>query len=328
MSSLSQFIASTSPKAITAAGPGSNGYWRREMWLRAGSFSFTVKKSGKMKIYAGGAAGGGGYQYPGASAGMACDERDYVQGDVITITIGAGGVGANQATNGGDGGTTSVVCAARGLNLVLTGATGGRNGGSGMTAGAATGGNQFNRSGAVPPAGSAAGYGGCSSASPFANGFASAQTGGAGWGGPARASGGASSHRSSVGSEGAPGLLSKGGIPWSTSATYPRGDSGESQPWWDLVDFDGAGGATWSNANGPTGNGGVGAGGAANSTSSGQIVGGQGGLGGGGGAGAGGSGGAGGNGGNGASGGGSVISGLGGAGGDGLCIIYWDEVQL
>ena len=326
MANLSQFLASTSPKAIQAAGPGSNGYWRRELWLKAGSFSFTVKKSGKHKIYAGGAGGGGGWVYPGASAGLSCDERDFVAGDVITLTLGAGGAGNNSTSNGSDGGSTTIVCAARGLNLVLTGATGGRSGGTGMTAGTATGGNVFNRNGAVPAAGLA---GGCSMASPFANGFASTSYGGAGWGGGAISSGGASSHSRAFRNTGARGLTSPGGTellnPPSVYLTVGT-LNGASAPWWDLTDMDGGGGAG-APLSGPAGDGGVGAGGGGTITSSNSSPG-AGGFGGGGGASS--ASGNGGDGGNGAGGGSGPnnTSFSGGRGGDAFCAIYWDGVQL
>ncbi|WP_395175037.1 hypothetical protein [Roseibium alexandrii] len=303
--------------AISSAfGPGSNGYMRRKLFVAAGAYSWTAPQTGKVKVYAIGPGGGGGQRRPGAGGGLAEIELDINAGDVLSVTVGPGGLGTIHNVDGNNGGTTTVVCAAQGLNLVANGGEGGKV--AGAAGGTATGGD-VNRAGG---AGSATAVrGGGSSGGPRSTGFEALGEGGSGWGGPSNNGSGASSHfpgRSSAITEtAASGLMSKGGITYDT--TYGYADPfGQSADWWDLHDMDGGGGALskWAGAEGGTGAGGGGR--------NAFHQGGNGGFGGGGGTGN-----LGGHGGNGGGGGSGVVTdsvGTGGRGGDGAVIIYFNPI--
>lgn len=310
MSNMSQFLASTAPRALMAGQPGSNGYWRRDIFRVPGTYTWTAKKSGWIKIQALGAACGAAGNYCGASAAFGESEVYVAAGVPLTIVVGQGGAGSAGGAAASSSGTTTSISGTPvgGTPLVLVGAIGGVNHAA-MTAGTATGPWTLSYPGAKPAV-NATGLGSPSSGSPFGVGKVSTGAGGAGWGGGAANTGGASSHSPGALSLGASGIL---------SATPPTsGANGQSEPFWDLRDADGSGGSYGS---GPGGDGGIGAGGAAASGSA--NTGGRSVLGGGTGlsssapppkSGAG-------------SGGGANTTGSGGPGGDAWVAIFWDEVQ-
>lgn len=312
MSNISQFLQSTAiARPMAQRAPGSNGFWRRDIFRLPGTYVWTASKAGKIKIQAIGAGSGGNLGTPGASGCFGEKELTVAVGDTLTIVVGAGSAGTNADTGfSANAGSTSISgTPVGGTPLVLPGAGGVRHSSFGVGAVAtATGPWGFATTGAVP---TGASQGSPSSGSPFGNGFASTNGGGAGWGGGAADSSGASSHRAAYGNAGVRGLLADGG-------SYAEGArDGSSQDLWDLRDADGGGGAAGGTVNG--GIGGIGAGGGQAGTSSkgGASV-----LGGGCGvsaaspppkAGAG-------------AGGGASSAGAGGAGGDAIVFVFWDEV--
>lgn len=304
-------------------GPGSNGYLRRQLWLVAGAYSFTVKKTGKLKVVALGAGGAAGYNRGGTGGGLSIGEYAVVAGQVVTVTVGAGGAGGGYESSGAAGGTTTVVCSAASINMTANG--GATAGGATTAGGAASGGNISNFTG-----GASANFtltGGASSATPWGHGVPTQNnhSGGQGWGSANTTGathtrlGGGGSYGPALNRHGGPGRTSGGGI--SATATAPNAQvHGESAPWWDLTDIDGGGGGTYFDGSDYAG--GAGGNGAGGGAGTGGYSGGHGGFGGGGGgAGSGGPG----NGGNG--GGGGAGSTYGGRGGDGAVIIWWDEVD-
>ncbi|CTQ67089.1 hypothetical protein [Roseibium alexandrii] len=306
--------------AISSAfGPGSNGYMRRKLFVAAGAYSWTAPQTGKVKVYAIGPGGGGGQRRPGAGGGLAEIELDINAGDVLSVTVGPGGLGTIHNVDGNNGGTTTVVCAAQGLNLVANGGEGGKA--AGAAGGTATGGDVNRTGGSGGAVVSPTILGGGSSGGPRGDGFEAAAEGGSGWGGPSNNGTGASSHfpgRSSTLDETAvSGLFSKGGIAF--DQTYGYSDPfGQSAVWWDLDDMDGGGGAL-SKSMGAEGGTGAGGGGSVS-----FQLGGNGGFGGGGGAAQ--VGGNGGNGGGGGAGGSTAGGATGGRGGDGAVIIYFNPI--
>lgn len=287
----------------TGVGPGSNGYFKRKMWLRSGAYSWTAPADGKIKVAALG-AGGGADNCNGGGAGLAIGEYDVSEGDVLTLTLGSPGIGSRYGTTSA-GGTTTVVCGDAGISIT---ANGGPVGTSVVaTGGDASGGNVINSTGG----GTNTNRGGSSSGTPFGDGFRGedvASSGGCGWGGSSRTDAGSSSHNPSTHRHGASGLTANGGV---EDGAAP-GIHGKSMPFWDLEDVDGGGGGYGSAILDTGGNGGVGAGGA------GGRYGGSGGFGGGGGKGTdvGGDGGHG--------GGGGAHTGGGGSGGQPAVLIWFN----
>jgi hypothetical protein len=305
---------STSRSAISAAAPGSNGYWRRDILFRPATYTWVAKKAGKIKIQAIGSASGASGNHSGASAGFGERTLTVAVGDTLTIVIPAGGSG-----------TVGSVLSQSGANLSISGTP---VGGTPLTIAGALGVNQNGPvlgTGGVPAGpwdksyqgsvSSGANKGSPSSASPFGPGIPSLGKAGSGWGGPGGISGGGSTHRQG-GSSAAPGLSAKGG----SFGGYPRDLDGEVRPFWDLADVDsGAGAGGTSGTNGGIGGPGAGGGAAATGTAGGTSA-----LGGGtayseiepvaikSGFGAGG---------------GPGNTGISGIGGDGIVFIFWDEVQ-
>jgi hypothetical protein len=283
-------------------GPGSNNYMRREMYLIAGAYSFVAPADGWHKIDAVGAgeSGTGDLGTPqgfgGAAGGRSIKEIYLFAGDVVNVTVGAGGVPTG--SNHGPGGSTTVICAARSLSMTITG---------GSNAGGVGSGGDVNLTGGARP--TIRSTGGASAPSHLATGVSQGaleDSGGAGIGGTSGFSsgvkgGGGGSHGASVGSGGGQGL---------TAA------SGQPSPFWDLSQVDGVGGVGAAVG----GNGGPGAGGGYNDATDGGR--GNGGILGGGGSSAALRSGNGGNGG----GGGGSRNGPGGRGGPGAVFIFWDEV--
>lgn len=324
MSNVSQFLASTAPKAITAGGPGSNGYWRRDVYRVPGTFTWTAQKSGKIKIQAIGTGAGASGTYPGASGAFGEKTLSVTAGQTLTVVVGAGGFGSVSSVTSGNGGATSISgTPVGGTPLGLTGALGAKQDATSTfgTAGVATGPWDLSFAGAL----GTASKGSPASASPFRAGVANPTGGGgAGWGGPGNGSGGGSSHMPSHSIMGAPGLSARGGAGNITPDNLNL--NGEARSFWDLRDVDSGGGGAGSgggSSQNQGGNGGPGAGGG--SASSAGSAGGASVLGGGTGAsqsstaappksghGAGG---------------GANPSQTGGDGGDGLVMIFWDEVQ-
>ncbi|WP_324134166.1 hypothetical protein [Bosea sp. (in: a-proteobacteria)] len=323
MSSVSQFFYSSSPKAVAAGLPGSNGYWRRDVYRVPGTYTWTAQKSGRVRIQAIGAAAGGSGSYPGASGSFGEKTLTVSAGQTLTVVLGAGGAGSVAGTTSGNGGNTSISgTPVGGTALGLTGALGAKQDAPATfgTAGAATGPWDLSFEGAVALSAS---RGSSASASPFGAGVSnSAGTGGAGWGGPTVSSGGASTHsRGGPGINGAPGLTAKAGT--YSEAPNTMALNGEAGPFWDLRDVDSGGGSVGpgsTNYAGGIGGPGAGGGGAgAASASGGPSI-----LGGGTGNSSGSS--AAPKSGHGA-GGGANSGQTGGDGGDAFVMIFWDEAQ-
>ncbi|PPQ37072.1 hypothetical protein SAMN06265338_1159 [Rhodoblastus acidophilus] len=310
MSSLTQFLNSTGgARAVQAGQPGSNGFWRRDVFRGAGTYVWTASKAGKIKIQGIGAAAGGAGTYPGASGAFGEKTLTVAAGDQLTIVIGQGGAGASSGAPGNGGSSSISGTPIGGTPLTLAGAQGAAAGVG--VAGVASGPWDTSYPGAIAIGQNT---GSPSSGSPFGAGRASSGGGGAGWGGGAAGYGGASSHRSAPGSVGAYGLVAPGGR---------IGLDGGSQPFWDLRDIDGGGGG-YGNATAQLdgGAGGVGAGGGASAatatycgvsafgggTGTSFVTAPKSGFGGGGGCG--------------------VNAGItGGAGGDAWVAVFWDAVQ-
>lgn len=329
MSATSQFLSSTALKPASYNGPGSNGYWRRKMWLSAGAYTFTASKTGRHKIYALGGGGGANGVGAGAGGGLSCWEGNLVAGDVVTVTVGAGGTQNSDSTSAGAGGTTAVVCAARSLSMTANGGQGGTDN-SARAGGTSTGGNVFNYTGGGAQA-SGYQYGGSSSATPDGDGLTptgnATKNAGLSWcrqqfpnSGNVYAGGSRWQHAAINGYHGANGLATRGGLATPANTLATPFMHGEAAPFWDLTDVDGGGGAGGNGSGVLPGNGGPGAGGGAGAS---NASGGNGGFGAGGGRGLNGN--HGGNGGNGGGGGAGGAS-WGGRGGDGAVLIFWDEV--
>ena len=309
---------------IFPRGPGSNGYWRRQLWSQPGAYSFTVKKTGKIKIAAMG-PGSGANRYPGAGGGLSIKELDVVEGDEILVTVGAGSIGAVSSAAVLAGGTTTVTCAARALSMIVNG--GGAHTDNTAVGGTASGGDLNFKGGDAPYINY---IGGASSGRPFADGVSSmiGMRGGLGWATAPdfvlhNVLGGSGSHYFPPAGfyAGGGGMISRGGEGIRSNAIDPStGLNGEAQEWWDLDDVDGGGGGARYGGDVDCGSGGPGGGGAGAEDS---TRAGNGGFGAGGG---GSTSGVGGNGGNGAGGGGSSTSYTGGNGGNGFVGIWWDEV--
>ena len=326
MPNVSSFLSSTSPKAIMQGQPGSNGYWRRDIYRLPGTYTWTAPKSGRIKIQAIGTASGGSGQFPGASGAYGDKTLSVNKGDMLTLVLGTGGAGSAGSATSGNGSSTSISGAPIGPTpLTLIGATGVNSTNLATGApGSATGpwdqsfpGNK----------GSAAGQGSPSSGSPFGAGKKSTGGGGAGWAIENIGEGGAGSHTPSVGQKGGGGLISAGGQSGSEvaqampSGTPVEGAAGDSAPFWDLDSVDSGGGGAGRSGSGSGGAGGPGAGGGAFAGSNAYYVGGLSVLGGG----AGYSYGKPAKSGYGAAGGASVNS-TGGDGGNAIIFIFWDEV--
>ncbi len=337
--------AAPSGKPATSNGPGSNGYWRRDVYQTPGTYTWTAKKDGRIKIQAIGAAAGAAYYLPGASGGYGEKELNVTTGQTLTIVVGTGGHGIpnNQGvgTRAGDGTATSISgTPVGGTALTIAGATGGGyNDGVNPVSnpGAITGPWDRSNPGAASSLG---GVGSPSSGSPFGPGRAAStnrEYGGKGWAEPVAnisASsgthvGGDGTHTAApTGYKGGRGLVSKAGFRGQGNGYQPyEGTDGEAQPFWDLASVDSAGGSgATSGTSSPGGNAGPGAGGGAGDSNG--TYGGVSALGGGTGWSAGGlaaprSGNGGGGGGV-----GSTAGGRGGAGGNGYVQIFWDEVTL
>ena len=328
MTNISGFLGGNS-KSPQTNGPGSNGYFRRIVYNKAGSYSHTATKTGWHKFDLVGAGGGGSgdqssYAKGGCGGGRSIKEIYLYKGDVVLIVICAGGVGST--TIGGDGGSSTVNCAARSLSLTCTGGDGGS---STPSAGVGTGGD-INLTGGGQPSGTNGNSAGAAAPSHLADAedMVSHVSGGAGLGGVPSGSNsyaGASSHNIPTGrsKNGANGLTAKGGeLRQTTDPNTGNSQHGESKPFWDLADVDGGGGA-YSEVSGSQGDGGCGAGGAGNISGSGSA--GNGGILGGGGRSTGSSSFPG-HGGNGAGGGGVAENTEGGDGGDGLLYLFFDEL--
>jgi hypothetical protein len=98
------------------------GRMQNTAMLFASSENYTILHNGLYRISAIGAGGSGGRTSTGAASGAGgggfCEKEIYLEsGDVLIIVIGAGGAIPGDATDGNDGGTTTVDCAARGLDL-------------------------------------------------------------------------------------------------------------------------------------------------------------------------------------------------------------------
>lgn len=227
-------------------GPGSNGFFRREMYYLPGTYTFTARKTGKVKIQALGAAGGASHSVSGTSGAFGEKELSITKGDTLTIVIGQGssGVSSDNGTATASPGSTSVSgTPVGGTPLVLSGGGGTRyNGGSPVfgSPGTASGPWDLSYSGA---AATATNQGSPSSASPFGPGFTSSGSGGAGWGGTTTGGGGASTHYpgSSGPTAGATARAGTDGV----SGVSPWNTPGETKDWWDMRDVDsGSGGAS------------------------------------------------------------------------------------
>lgn len=247
--------ALASVKGPAQGQPGSNGYWRRDQFSRSGTATWTAKKTGKVKVQAIGAGAGCHGQSPGASGGYGEKEFNVVAGEVYTIVTGKGGAGlqANANATSPAGGTTSISGPGLASPLVIAGATGS------VTTGSQNGFTTVGQGG-VPSGpwdksfvganalGVAGNYGGSSSASPKGAGYTAAGGGGAGWGGTANVSVGASSHfpPNLSGQGGTPGLSTiapSTAVSGGTATTYNLPTADQSQkPFWDLNDVDSAGG--------------------------------------------------------------------------------------
>ena len=317
----------SSPRAERANGPGSNGYFRRDVVRRPGTYTWKAEKAGKIKIQGLGAGSGADGYYPGASAAFGEKTLTVAVGDTLTIVIGDGGSGKpidNSGVRAGAGGSTSISgTPVGGTPLVLVGAQGPAWNNvnavlsAAPVAGTATGPWDKSFPGAIP---SGRSRGGPSSGSPFGPGFPNADgSGGAGWGGNTKSMVGASSHHPATSAvyHAPPGLSTVShnnnltGAP--VNLTNPR-----LMGIWDMADADSAGGDYVSNGSssvpfhaGP----GAGGAGASNNVASASVLGGgsgysnQGntpmdaGYGAGGGAG----------------------EGVGGKGGEAIVFIFWDE---
>jgi hypothetical protein len=312
-------------------GSGSNGYLLREIWIKAGAYSFTAPISGWYKFDAVGAGESGtdingSPSYKGGAAGGRTIKEHYlIADDVVSVTLGEGGLWGVVNSNPVAGGSTTVVCAARSLSMTATG--GNNSGGSGS-------GGDVNLTGGARPTSNS--KGGSSAPSHVRDGWSAndltsnglpAGQGGCGLGGPAMSVAGSGSHfqgsRWSNLYAGGAGLTARGGVNPSTNvyaiATNPNG---ESMPFWDLAQVDGGGGAGSILASVNGGHGGTGAGGGGGQVANSGC--GNGGILGGGGGGTQNSvyGGNGGNGGGGGCGG----DGDPGNGGDGCVFIFWKEL--
>lgn len=314
MANLSQFLASSSPRAIDSAGPGSNGFWRRQIYRMPGTYTWVAPKSGRVKIQALGAAAGGQGDIPGPSGAYGEKTLNVIEGQTLTIVVGAGTAGtAAYGTTAARAGTTSISGApVGGTPLSLVGSVGAFASSaaaviSGSEAGVPTG--PWDRS--FPGAKAVnSGTGGPSSGSPFGPGLTGNGRGGSGWGGATfggSALGGGSTHNANYIGDGVAGLISK---------------LGETRPFWDMESVDSGGGRRGTSGTGgvdPTS--GPGAGGGYS-----DGMGGSSGLGGGTGQ-SGGSSQPGGSGGPGAGGGAAGSAGTqAGRGGDGFVMIFFDEV--
>lgn len=238
--------------ASSTSGPGSNGYNRRRRWLHRGAYSWTVPTGvTKIKI-AGLGAGGGANRCPGAGGGLSIGEYPVTAGQVISITVGTGGLGTVFDIAANAGGTTTVACLAASINMVCNGGQGAASNTVSVRAGGtATGGNIVNAAG-----GSAnsflsnsviSGQGGSSSGTPWGDGKPGNdfKYGGLGWGTKtiptADSFGGDSCHYETKSLSGANGLLVKGGL---SNANAVGDFDGESAEFWDLDEADGGGGAS------------------------------------------------------------------------------------
>ncbi len=247
MATLSQFAAIEGNKPAASNGPGSNGFWRRDIYRVPGTYTWTATKTGNILIEGLGAGAGGSGTWPGASNYWAIRSVSLAvtAGQTLTIVIGAGGAGAASGSAGGNGGSTSVSgTPIGGTPLTIAGATG-ANGAAGAT-GSVSGPWDLSFAGAVA---SAAAKGAPSSGSPFGIGKASAGGGGAGWGGGANSFGGASTHSAASTQDGARGLSARGGQSWASSNTAPH--HGESSPYWALNSVDSGGGGYGISSGGP-----------------------------------------------------------------------------
>lgn len=322
MANLSDFLVPTKGQRPTALnGPGSNGFWQRRAWLRAGSYRFVVKRTGRHRIAGlGGGSGarcstGNGQVDSGSGGGCAIGEYDLVKGDVILVTVGLGSLGVAGLDAPADGGTTTITCAARGINIIIPG---GKFTGANVRPTGGTLVNNIGGSAAFKPSTSAY-RGGASSGTPYSDGFGSDSPAGSGWGGRSPTLFGSRTNFNGSGSaDTSPAYIDE--------MTGIRSDDGTLRTFWDLEDI--AGGARIRSSVDPgSGNGagqtafdnhanyldstaGIGGGGScpASTGNSGNRFGGNGGNGGGGGHGD------------------QTSTAKGGNGGDGLVLVHWDEV--
>ncbi len=317
-------VASAGPRPERATGPGSNGYWRRDIFFRPGTYTWKAEKAGKIKVQGLGAGAGGNMMRSGASAAFGEKTLTVAIGDTLTIVVGEGGTGNNSATVRSANGTSTSISGTPvgGTPLTFVGATG--VSGDGTLAGApgtATGPWDKSNPGAVDTAGQ---KGGPSSGSPFGPGIVSQGEGGAGWGGPATGFAGGGSHTPGVGQEAGSGLRSRA-VRSQGAVGINDGSFVGEYDFWDLADVDGPGGTSvlyassqyFGFAPGP-GGGGPGSG-TATGVTPGQAMsllgGGPGSVGNGSTGAKGGFG----------AGGGSSNGGTGGKGGDAIVFIFWDE---
>lgn len=328
MANVSGFLAPQSSggkRSPQHRGPGSNGYFRREMWAHAGAYTWTAPKSGKIRIIVAGPASGAN-RHSGAGGGMAIHESLISTGDTVNVTVGAGSLGSTAANAVAAAGTSTVVCDAASISITANG--GGGHTSDGATGGSSAGGNVSNyKGGDGEPSNQT---GGASCAKPWGDGenSQSDRHGGLGWAPDIPVGsgtyGGSGSATAAIRDSyaGGSGLTARGGVAL-TSTTNARGNGADSIhggqfPWWDVTDIDGGGGGGSGGPNNEhaAGSGGPGGGGGGSY----NAPAGDGGIFGGGGSSHTLSGGNGGNGG----GGGSSQSRSGGRGGDGLVIIFWD----
>jgi hypothetical protein len=267
-------------KGLDPHGPGSNGFWRRDIYRKPGTYTWTASKDGKVKIQALGAGAGANGLLPGASGSFGEKTLSVTVGQTLTVVVGPGGTAQRNSINSlsGNGGATSISgVPVGGTALVLVGALG--TSGESVTvtqpgvAGVATGPWDKSNPGAV----GIYNGGAPSSGSPSNPGFSSTGSGGAGWGGGAIGIGGGSSHRRGVSGTGAPGLVAQPALDLNGSP-YPGGQAVNAFPFWDFADVDGAGGSSFIVNGGGTrySNGGPGAGGSGGVATPGGIGGGSG----------------------------------------------------
>lgn len=240
-------MSSASPRAIMQGQPGSNGYWRRQIWDRPGTFTWTATKDGKVKIQAIGAASGASNSLPGNPGHYGEKTLYVVAGQSLTIVVGTGGVGSDANNNLSQAGSTTSISGTPvgGTPLVLPGAPAVNSATNNYGTATVPSGpwDKFFGGGI----GSAASKfkGSPASASPFGPGVhadVDSGPGGQGWGGRSRANTGASSHRNGTADNfiSAPGRTARGGV--TSLGAQVATLMPESLPFWDLEDIDSAGG--------------------------------------------------------------------------------------
>jgi hypothetical protein len=189
-------LSKTPPGATTVvfSTPGTSNFT-----VPAGIYRLAIELVG-----AGGAGGGSGGASSGASGGGAggfsSKEIDVTPGQVIAVTVGAGGTSPGGNADGNAGGTSSF-----GAHCSATGGGGGKiNGGTGGSSGLGSGGdfNDFGGGGLTAPTG----LGGHGGGSFYGSGGVASPSGTSGIG-AVRGSGGAGGYANNAGGAGAPGVV-------------------------------------------------------------------------------------------------------------------------